>query len=360
MSKDKEKKVKLTKEEKKAKKAEKKANKTRMDANVKATIISCVSAVVCVAILLASVSNSVSKITQTNLDIASKGAGDSGDGFDDFFADFEDDGTSTGDTVAASNGGVATDGTTSGDGATATDPNGGTATATPGGTQSQAPAAKKTTAEILAIYNAATKKVETAKVPFSKDRNTTEKKYEAGMVLKGFKDIVYKFMGVGDANKFTKEVTKEDADSYFKYFKASTLSEADVSKVAIKETNGNYEIRIAVKNGSSSVKGGKVVSSGNSPLDRSGLSCGDKDKDYWDHKTAANIYSAVSEIPGCGSANIDENYSDAMIIAIVNVSTGNLVSLSAKFNFHIDLSDVMGSSGLAEATSVINMKNFKW
>ena len=69
--------------------------------------------------------------------------------------------------------------------------------------------------------------------------------------------------------------------------------------------------------------------------------------------------SAISEVPGCGSANISENYSNAVITAVVNASTGNLVSLNAKFNFRFELSSVMGSSGTAVASTVVNMTGFK-
>ena len=173
------------------------------------------------------------------------------------------------------------------------------------------------------------------------------------------KSIVYKFMGVGDNNKFSKQVTSADADSYHKYFKASKLTASDVTGATCVKNGNNYTITLKIKNGSSTVKGGKVVSSNNSPLDRSGLACGNKDKDYWDHKTAENVMSAISEVPGCGSANISENYSNAVITAVVNASTGNLVSLNAKFNFRFELSSVMSSSGTAVASTVVNMTGFK-
>ena len=212
-------------------------------------------------------------------------------------------------------------------------------------------------AQIVSYYNTATAKVAAKKAPFSKSRTTVEKTYEAGLPLKASKGLVNKFMGVGDENKFTKSVTSADAESYHKYFQASKLTASDVTKATCTKSGNNYTITLNIKNGSSSVKGGKVVSSNNSPLDRSGLACGDKDKDYWDHKTAENVMSAISDV--AGSATISESYSNAVITAVVNASTGNLVSLTAKFDFKFELSNIMGSSGKSTASSTVSMTGFK-
>ena len=212
-------------------------------------------------------------------------------------------------------------------------------------------------AQIVSYYNTATAKVAAKKAPFSKTRSTVEKSYEAGLPLKASKGLVNKFMGVGDDNKFTKSVTSADAESYHKYFQASKLTASDVTNATCTKSGNNYTITLNIKNGSSSVKNGKVVSSNNSPLDRSGLACGDKDKDYWDHKTAENVMSAISDV--AGSANISESYSNAVITAVVNATTGNLVSLTAKFDFKFELSNIMGSSGKSTASSTVSMTGFK-
>lgn len=230
-------------------------------------------------------------------------------------------------------------------------------TKTTGKTTSSKPS---TVADIVACYNKATANAFNKKAPFSKTRTTTEKAYKAGVALNASKDIVYKFMGIGDKYKYTKTVTAEDKDSYQKYLQASKLTANDVTKATCTQSGSNYTITLYVKSGSSSVKGGKVVSSNNSPLDRSGLACGDHDKDYWDHKTAENVISAIAEVPLCGKADIDESYSNAVITAVVNASTGNLVSLKASFNFKFALANVMGTTGNAEALTSISMTGFKF
>lgn len=233
----------------------------------------------------------------------------------------------------------------------------GTANTTKSQSGSKAPSS---VADIVKYYNDATAKAFNKKVPFSKSRTTTEKAYSAGVALNASKGIVYKFMGIGDANKYTKTVTAEDKDSYQKYLQASKLTASDVTKATCTPNGGNYTLTLYVKSGSSSVKEGKVISSNNSPLDRSGLACGDHDKAYWDHKTAENVMSAIEEVPGCSKANISESYSNAVITAVVNASTGNLVSIKASFTFKFDLSSVMASKGNAEAQTVVSMTGFKF
>lgn len=361
------------KEEKAAKKAEKKANRVGLDQETKNTIIKCAAILACVGIVSFSVSSGLGKIADAkvaglNPDASageSAGTEDAG-AADDAFAGFEDAGVdvadvSEEDAAAADAGAADTGAADTGAADTGSSSGSSSGTTSKGGTTgSSASSMPKTPAEIISYYNTATAKAAKAAVPFQKDRTTIEKKYEAGVALKAFKSLVYQFMGVGDANKFSKTVTAEDKDSYHKYFQASKLTTADVTNATCKQSGDNYLITINIKDGASSVKGGQVVNSNNAPLDRSGLACGDDDKDYWDHKPAQNIIAAIDDVPGAAKGDISERYSNAVINVVINSKTGNIVSLTAKFDFHMDLANVMGSSGVAEATSTVNMKDFKW
>lgn len=356
-----------------AKKEEKKANKAnkKVDPEIRDTVIKCVAALACFGILSVTVNSGFTKIADAKLATVSTSASEEEEGGasdSEFFSDFEgtgSEGAGTTDTGAAD-----TDATDAG----ATDADAGSTdtgaadagsanTATESKTDSKPAAsssAPQSKEDIIKYYNAATAKAFNAKVPFTKDRSTVEKKFEGGAALTGMKDIVYKFMGVGDKNKFAKTVTAEDKDSYHKYLKASTLTANDVTSATCKQSGDNYLITINVKDGSSSVSGGKVVSSNNSPLDRSGLACGDNDKDYWDHKTAENVMSAIDDVPGCGNANISESYKGAVINVVINAKTGNIVQLGASFSFAFNLEKVLASKGTAEAATTILMKDFKW
>lgn len=345
--------AKKTKEEKKAAKAEKRANR---DPQVTNTIIKSVVAVICAAAVCITTTNCIGKLSAAKISAAETMA----KAYSTEESADEGGSSDTGDVT----GGDVTDTPTEETTEAVTDENGTpaseetTAAGDNGSSAKSGSSVPKTTAEILNVYNNATAKAAKAGVPFSKTRNTTEKKYEAGVALKTFKSVVYKFMGVGDGNQYSKDVTSADKDSYHKYLKASTLKESDVTSATCTPSGDNYTIVIKVKDGASSVKGGKVVNSNNAPIDRSGLACGDNDKDYWDHKTAENIYSAIADV--AKSADISEKYSNTVITAVINAKTGNIVSLSAKFDFHVDIANVMGSSGVAEASSVVNMKNFKY
>ena len=339
-----------TKKAKKAKKAKK--EKTPMDIDSKKTLAKSITALVCViAICITAVVNT-GKICDAAKKAAEQRGGASAT---ETAGDDIDNSGNSGEVPTDANGADVTNaaGVNSSTGGST----GGSASKTnAANTGSSIPTG---TAQIVSYYNTATAKVASKKAAFNKTRSTTEKSYDAGAALKASKDIVYKFMGVGDGNKFSKTVTSADAGSYHKYFKASKLSASDVTSAACVKNGNNYTITLKIKNGSSKVTGGKVVSSNNAPLDRSGLACGDKDKDYWDHKTAENVMSAISQVPLCGKANISESYSNAVITAVVNASTGNLVSLNAKFDFKFELSSVMGTSGTAVASSVVNMTGFK-
>ena len=167
-------------------------------------------------------------------------------------------------------------------------------------TEKKAPTDK---AEILKLYNDATAKVASKKPAFSKRRQTAEGVYDAGVALKAVKGVVYKFMGIGDENAYVKDVPKNDGE-YSHYFQKSTLTTSDIKDASCTlNSDGSYDVTIKVKDGYSYTEGG----SGDkyfAPLDKSGISAGKGDKGYWDHKTAQNVYAAISEV--ASGAVIDE------------------------------------------------------
>lgn len=376
-------KEKLTKEQKKAAKAEKKAEKKAKGSNpeVSSALIQGVAALLCVGIIAFGANSITDKVNKSNLEIAGGGTAASdqaqqADGTvapaddaaaDDTAAPADDTASDIKDDVAADDSSFVdeTPADTSSSDSTASTPSTPSTPSTsskPAATQkAQTPAKKNlSAADILNIYNSATKKAADKKVAFSKSRNTIEKKYEAGVALKTFKSLVYQFMGVGDANKFSKTVTAEDKDSYYKYFLASSLTQADLAAAPVCKDNGNsYTITLKLKDGSSAVTGGKVTQNSKTALDKSGIACGENDKDYWDHKTAQNIYAAIDDVPGCKSATIKERYSNAVIVMNVT-KDGKITSMKADFDFHVDIDGVMGSSGVAEAKSSLTMSGFKW
>lgn len=219
-----------------------------------------------------------------------------------------------------------------------------------------APAAPTTTAEIIALYNKSINAAYDAKVGFNKERYTDNETLNAGFLLKTFGDLIYSFMGIGVENKYTMDVTKGDwtDDVPHHYLRKSTLSAADVTSAKCTEAGGKYTIVLNVKSGNS--KGAKSGGFNNSPIDKCGICVGDTDKSYFDHKTGPVIYSAIGEV--LSSAVIEESYKNAVVKAVIDTATGNLVSLTIEYDIDVVIDAVGG--GNATGSTHIFYKNFKY
>lgn len=219
--------------------------------------------------------------------------------------------------------------------------------------QAPAPATK---AEILQYYNLATAKVAAEKVAFAKTRSTVEKSYEAGVALKTFKGVVYKFMGIGADNVYSVNVAKND-ENYDRYIKAATLTEEDITDASITKSGNDYVITIKIKAGSSSINGGEKYML-YAPIDKSGVGNGLNDKDYYDHKTAQNVYDAIDDV--AAKANVVEKYENAVLTATIDSATGNIKNIKVVFDMSFDITNVLASEGHASGTTTAEFKDFKW
>lgn len=357
----KEKKVKLTKAEKKAakkeKKAAKKANRGK-NPEVSKAIISSITALVCViAIVLTSVSIT-DKICSTNVEIAEKysGGGSSADGFDDFFADMEDEGgVPAGSEAPVGGAPAATDPNAAADPNAAT-PNGGATPTTPGQPSAATPTstAPSTTADIIKYYNTAINKAVSSKAGFSKTRKTTLgtlKGAEAIMKISIARDAVNNFLGVG-----TKEYTnkKGTADNISK----SALTEADVKQAKCTVSGTTYTISLLLADGTSTAPS----VSDTSPLQRCGLYAGAGDKSAYDYKSANNIYVSLNGAENAGVEKVVENTKNAKIVVKIDSTTGNIIALQAAFDWIADLTNVKYTfvkiSGTGDAQTTVSFKNF--
>lgn len=217
-------------------------------------------------------------------------------------------------------------------------------------------AAPATTDEIIALYNKTINDAYAARVGFNKVRYTDNEALNAGFLLKTFGDLIYSFMGIGEENKYTMDVTKGDwtDDVPHHYLRKSTLTTADITNATCTENNGKYTIKLNVKPGNS--KASKTESYNNSPIDKCGICVGDLDKSYFDHKTAPVIYAAVGQV--VSSAVITESYDNATVVAVIDAATGHLVSLTVEF----DISVVIDAAGGGNATGTAHVfyKNFKY
>ena len=226
-----------------------------------------------------------------------------------------------------------------------------------GETTAVVPAVAPVTAdEIIAYYNTAVNKAYDSRVGFHKERYIDNENLNAGFLLKTFDDLIYSFMGIGMENKYTMDVTKGqwESDVPHHYLRKSTLSTADITAAKCTEADGKYTIILNVKPGSSEASKDKKVN--NSPIDKCGICVGDADKSYFDHKTAPVIYSAVGEV--LSSAVIKESYKNAVVKAVIDSATGNLVSITVEY----DVSIIIDAAGGGDATGKAHIfyKNFKY
>ncbi len=167
---------------------------------------------------------------------------------------------------------------------------------------------------------------------------------------------MYKFMGIGAENKYTMDVTKGkwEADLPHQYLRKSTLSAADVTGATCTANGTQFTIVLNVKGGSSYAD--KNSKSNNSPIDKCGICVGDADKSYFDHKTAVVIYDAIDDI--LGGAKVSESYKNAKVKAVIDSTTGNLVSLTVEYDINVVI-DVAGG-GNATGSAHVFYKNFKY
>lgn len=216
--------------------------------------------------------------------------------------------------------------------------------------------APATTDEIIAYYNKAINDAYAAKVGFNKVRYTDNETLNAGFLLKTFGDLVYSFMGIGEENKYTMDVTKGqwEEDVPHHYLRKSTLTASDVTAASCTEANGKYTIKLNVKPGTS--KASKSESWTKAPIDKCGICVGDLDKSYFDHKTAPVIYAAVGQV--VSGAVIEESYDNATVVAVIDAATGHLVSLTVEYDIEVVIDTAGG--GNATGKSHIFYKNFKY
>lgn len=234
-----------------------------------------------------------------------------------------------------------------------------TAVATTAGTTVAAiSAAPTSTADIVALYNSAVNSAYNEKAGFYKERTADNEKLDASGVLGALKDLVYQFMGIGAENKYTETVTKGkwESDAKKHYLRKSTLTAADVTGATCTEKNGQYTVVLSVKGGSS--KGSETEKYTNAPIDKCGICVGNEDKGYFDHKTGEVIYDAIAGT--YASAVIEETYSNAKVIAVIDGATGNLVKLTVEYDIACTMDVGIVGSGTASGTAHINYSNFKY
>lgn len=272
-----------------------------------------------------------------------------------------EDGNVTDDTVTDD--GTVSDDTSVDDGTVTDDGSSEAPSQTPSDDKTQADSSKpagntapKTKAEVISYYNSAVSKAVKAKVGFYKTRTSDNEKIDMPAILGFAKGLIYQFMGIGPDNKYTETVTKGKwEDVTFLY--NSKLAVADVTSATCTSSGSNYVITIKLKNGSSSASKSNPTTAANSSLDKCGICVGTEDKGYFDHKTASVMYDAIAGTDS--NASISEKYSNAVVKATINASTGNIVNLSVDWDMEVSMK-VLGVSAQATGSSHVKYTDFKY
>ena len=216
------------------------------------------------------------------------------------------------------------------------------------------------TAEILKYYQDATAKVVSQKPGYTKTRSAVSKGYNSGAVLNAFKGEVFRFLGIGDENKFQEKVAKGTNTTdpgCGDYLRKSMLTTSDVTSAKISKNGSNYVVTINIKAGSSQTEGGKNTKN-NSPIDKSGICVGNTDRRGFDHKTSAIVYEALYDV--APSLVMYEKNNNGKVVATINAATGKIVKLVITWDANAEISKVYGSSATLAASTTVTYTNFGW
>ena len=211
--------------------------------------------------------------------------------------------------------------------------------------------------ETLNYYNRAINKAVSGKVGYQKTRVTDNEKMDGSAALQAMKSLVYKFMGIGAENAYNETVEKGKWGDVA-FLTNSKLTVGDVTSATCVEKGSHYIITLTLKSGSSVATQSSHSTPANQSLDKCGICVGSEDKAYFDHKTGSVIYDALDDV--YPTAEIKETYTNAKVVATVDSSTGNLVSLVVEWNESVTLSKLLGMSATASGVCHVTYNNFKW
>lgn len=328
---------------------------------VKRTLVSAIAAIICVFLITNAISSGVQTYADAMMEavetVASESGLDEEVGLDEQLGLDESTGDagSTGD-ASTGDAGNAGDAST-GDASTGDASTGDTGNAGDAGNANQGPSKPADGIATLNYYNKVMAQAASAKPGFDKTRVTDNAKMEGSAGLQAMKDLVYQFMGIGEANKYTAKVEKGKYDEE-PLLNASKLTASDVTAATCTQSGNNYVITLKLKSGSSTADKSNPTTPANTALDKTGLCVGDRDRSEYDHKTASVIYSAIGGT--FASAVVKESYSNATVVATVDAATGNLVSIVIEWNQKVELSKLVAMSADCSGVSHVTYSNFKY
>ena len=326
---------------------------------MKNTIFQCVTAIICVAILSITTMTGINGLAEAKIAAAEKYA----ESAQNAGAITDDTGSSDAVTPDAGTDAVTpdagTDAVTPDAGTDATTPDAGTTdAATPDAGADAGSKAPSSKADIVACYNSAINKVVDSKAGFKKTRETVMHNLDGGALLKIqlVVDMVNDFLGVGTEPWDNKKGEQKNLSK-------ASLTEADLTGATCVDNNGIYTITLNLKDGNSSANGSG--NSDSSPLQRAGVFAGKGDKKAYDYKNSENIHTAINGVENCTAESAIEKVTKTKIVAVVDSKTGKLQSLTASWDWYVELTKVKYTvvsinSAKGNATTTVKLTNVQW
>lgn len=293
--------------------------------DIKGTIIKCVAAIVCVAILMVTLAQSVTKMTENNVKVAEVlASANGGSASVDADAPVVDDSTSTDAPVVDDS--TATDAPVADDSTSTDAPSADAPSAdAPSSNSGAAQASKKpsTKAEIISYFNTASNKVKTSakSVTKVKEENYQAKPINLGALgaLQGaISGLIDDNMGVNEEQSGRTGTSVADKNAIYPVENeswSSKLTEADVKTATCTEKDGVYTITLTLVNDALA----KTYSHGTGH-----------------HGKAFSIVMPQTIKDNAGVAgsllgSLKVGYEDGKIVVNVDAATGNIIS--AKYDF---------------------------
>ncbi|MBR3835481.1 MAG: dockerin type I repeat-containing protein [Clostridia bacterium] len=213
-------------------------------------------------------------------------------------------------------------------------------------------------AEIINLYNNAVNKAVSSKAGFKKSRVTVLHNLEGGALLKIqlVVDMVNDFLGVGTTQWDNKKGKQDNLSK-------ASLTASDIKHAYCTENNGLYTVTLSLKDGSSSAN--ISGNSDTSPLQRAGVFAGKGDKRAYDYKNSENIYAAINGVDECTAESALEKVTNTKITAVIDSKTGNLQSLTASWDWYVELTNVKYTvvgikQAKGNATTTVKITDFNY
>ena len=211
--------------------------------------------------------------------------------------------------------------------------------------------------ELINMYNRSVEFMSESAKTFSKKRTVDINRLEGGAVLKiGIvQETVNNFFGVGTKNRSYKNSDEQ-------LIQNTTLTISDIKDLNYYEKNGELTVEFTLNNGLGYAN--SAAFSDTTPVAKTGIITENTQNDC-DYKSAKIIYDYINNLDGASASNVEVSTENCKVSAIINVKTGELMSLIVSFDFTADITDLKYtiakvSTAVCNASTEVVYSNIKY